>query len=917
MVNTKLLLTCLLVFCLSLVSVSAETYTLDLVDQQNNPVDAKAYIYLCTTDACTQAEPNFTPIIIDSTNQQIVFDTPQTQQKETYAIFYYSNGFLGEKGRFYQTGTVDADVTGTVAFSQKDICYAPIISHYVVNDVIEYQPIQINVSAEIGAEVASAFRLSGGSPSFIPPEATGAESSFWTANTLITIKITDGNGVVHTISESANIFADESKDFTFTWIPEVEGQTDVEIVATIDDNQCVQSESVTRTDSFTVLKDLSESFYHAFIFDAKAPAYPVANEDFDVTFDTLSYFYDNNMSTATPTEIDYVVYAENGNIVAANTYVVPAIGAQTFQETAFTLNLPAGEYDVRIIATADDYTYNAQRNDAYVNLDVIVEDARYDLTVTAIDELTNEAISNARIDINGLVGYAGTNGIYVFQNIFAGQKDIEVSSDGFITEMDSISLTSDLSVEYVLERTTCNDEIDNDGDELIDYPNDPDCLSINDQENRFDQPEDDTFTLTVNLQDGLDNSPLADVDITFEGQSFVTSSSGTISFNNLDADNYTFSASKFGWVPYTGMIFEITENTTYTITLTRTTCNDLIDNENDGFTDLADPECSTIDETEGLIDNSNESDLYDFTLTILDASTTNPIGGVYVEFGGVNFITNNNGVISIEDLVVGNYSYEASLLGYNTATGVYEITEDTNEILYLVSENNQVQFDLFATPLVGSYNDSSDVIICQDNFAFGYNNTVEVPVTVLLNGVQQTGIQSLTFGNPVRECLNFGILPNGTYTIIQTIDPFNQFADDDRSNNLFSYTFIVGTSNNGGGNNGGGSDEDVSEIPHIGITAFDFFVIDYSKASELDQIQIGLTNDGDFRMKDVVITLSIPELAVWDRVRIDELYVGETEYDYLHLGVYEEYEPGYYDLRVSVMTSSGYSRARWYEVYLE
>jgi len=104
----------------------------------------------------------------------------------------------------------------------------------------------------------------------------------------------------------------------------------------------------------------------------------------------------------------------------------------------------------------------------------------------------------------------------------------------------------------ILVKWQCTDGIDNDGDGLVDYPDDPGCASAGNN------------TETAACQDGIDND--GDGKIDFDGGASANHGTPLGPIDEACA------------LPYATT--EITQ------------CDDGIDNDGDGFVDFADPNCS-------------------------------------------------------------------------------------------------------------------------------------------------------------------------------------------------------------------------------------------------------------------------------------------------------------------------------------
>ncbi|MFT4326879.1 MAG: hypothetical protein ACMXYK_05230, partial [Candidatus Woesearchaeota archaeon] len=115
----------------------------------------------------------------------------------------------------------------------------------------------------------------------------------------------------------------------------------------------------------------------------------------------------------------------------------------------------------------------------------------------------------------------------------------------------------------------------------------------------------------------------------------------------------------------------------------------------------------------------------------------------------------------------------------------------------------------------------------------------------------------------------------------------------------------------------------VQEREHIHIESFTLDRDDYSLQSNREtEVFLRFRNTGNFEIRNIQATVSIPELGVWDRATVHRLRVGQAETLNLYLGL-PHVEPGFYYVRLTLagqgdrLGMNGYSRGIWYEVYIQ
>ena len=757
---------------------AGNTYTFQLENTQGQALEGKIYAHPCSSLDCTSKHQTL-PTIKTQTNSNGLgtIITHGTTEEISYATFFYVEGYLPFKGVITpDSGSGEEFGPFTIPFSKKDLCYAPIQSFTITNNAVAHEPLQILVDARLAADVASAFRLSEAHPQLIPPEMTSEKRDHFSADTRITLRITDASNTIYTITQEKSILASDTETFDFIFTPQVQGVLHVEMISSVIDTQCSAQKDITAQAEVSVLENLQGAFYYSLLQDVIIPPYPVANQEFIIAFNVLSNYNNNNNLETVPTRLTYTFFGEGNTIIKTGGKIIPrGANPTTFIQEEIATSFPEGTYELEIVATPTGVSLPIPVHPSTFRMTFVVEQPRFDFTAKIIDSFSGNALENVRVQLKDAVLYTGSTGEVTFKHIQEGLKQVTISKEGYHPLQDVINLTEDISKIYQLER-----------------------------------------------------------------------------------------------IPIVVPPVNVTHNV---------------------------------------------------TIQTINQQTVQSISGAEVTIQGVTKTTNTNGNALFENLPSGNYTVLVSKQGFEQKQVVIEVNQNALFIIALTkSTGPQPGFkDLFAVPVIVRNFDNAPTIICHDNFAIGYNETILVPIEVYLNGnlvVNQTSVFFKEDG--FRACLNLGILPQGNYDIRFVIDPNNQFEDSDRTNNILRYTITVESS----------TiiippitpetpPQRTLDLQRVGITAFNFDEIDFHKATDLEKIQIGLTNDGDVSFRNVVVTLSIPELGTWTRIGPFNLAVGETVYEYFGFDVYDSYEPGFYDLRVSITTSNGHLRARWFEVYLE
>lgn len=209
-----------------------------------------------------------------------------------------------------------------------------------------------------------------------------------------------------------------------------------------------------------------------------------------------------------------------------------------------------------------------------------------------------------------------------------------------------------------------------------------------------------------------------------------------------------------------------------------------------------------------------------------------------------------------------------------------------------------------------------------DNVSFDILTTPETPtVTVSSTPDRNTGNVTfhITASHPMTGCSftngeNFfvGIANSMTATHVQNLPPgfynFNVVCDTTvgPASTTTSFTLLAPATP---------TQEPIEAPKHgIQIVNFDIHDNDHLRVGEQD-LNLRFRNSGGATLQNVIVQASIPELGVWTRAGPITLRPGQEVTRIMLLDIYDA-TPGFYYLRLTFTTNS-YSRAVWYEVYIE
>ena len=275
---------------------------------------------------------------------------------------------------------------------------------------------------------------------------------------------------------------------------------------------------------------------------------------------------------------------------------------------------------------------------------------------------------------------------------------------------------------------------------------------------------------------------------------------------------------------------------------------------------------------------------YDIMFNVLDSVTGLPVVGATLSSAGQSVTTDGTGFAVISDVNDGTYNYEITDSDYFTATGSISVNgDDESKVVYMIPIIGNTQCS------DGLDNDGDGFVDMSDpDCSSPQDNTEDVWTpgnTQCSDGLDNDGDGFVDLDDV--DCAN---------------DPIN--GQEGYYNTLWNKPELV-------------------KREYLKITNFPIGLGDLNiNNDEFLDLDLTFKNEGSFEIKDVVVTISIPELGTWYKTSPKDIDPGESISEQLYLDIYDV-EPGFYNLRLSLTGQgqrqgmNGYSRARWYEVYIE
>lgn len=546
--------------------------------------------------------------------------------------------------------------------------------------------------------------------------------------------------------------------------------------------------------------------------------------------------------------------------------------------------------------------------------------------------------------------------------------------------------TINTSLPYVPE---CSDGVDNDGDGLIDFPVDPGCANVTD---------DDEFNFICTNHLNISRVEMSSVEI-IEGLTYPANSmdvnNGILPFDYWFTNNGSF----IFFVNYTttmasqatGNIISDTSTTplipanttqlesenlnvigitngTYNLSVSvegidqngcyqydmfnffavvntsvpSYECSDGYDNDNDTFTDAADPGCydtgsynpfdnnetDTLPECSDYFDNDNDG-----LIDLNDPGCTNQSDNDETDINA----TNQPPVVQLI------FPFDNLTLGINDVGFIYGVTDDNSTFvdctLYVNISGNftAMQTQTIFAGLFGLFN-VNDVpngvyewnVLCSDgslsafapaNFTFTINTSAQT--YVCSDGVDNDGDGLIDMADPGCSSpqddneSNTVTLPQCSDGIDNDGDGLIDLADPDCQNSSDNDEASEGTQP--------GGDEDVEildpeqilYIGHIDVHSTTNTGYEQEVADVGDELEVSvyIENIAPYNLEELKLTVYIDELGVWRTIGPFDLAEGEHTVKHIYLDIPVDAEPGYYNIRI-VVQNSDLKRVKYRGVYL-
>ncbi|MBW3015131.1 hypothetical protein KY330_01805 [Candidatus Woesearchaeota archaeon] len=282
--------------------------------------------------------------------------------KEGYLPYVLENSLYGE--RSYTDPNLTPEETAIlnkdIVFSKAEYCHAPIREFYALNVENLEHPIVINVSAEIGGEVYSAFAYQDVTEtSYIPQEE--AFIGHFSATTQIILRIYDENNnpIGAPLTMEKDLLAGSTANFVFEWLPEDEGEYTIVAESNVIDNQCNTASRFTEYGEIELTvfteEDLNNSCFTSLPGLTIENVEGIFGETMRIHGTKKSNYLLGGDATPVSTELTLRIYDEDGDEVHSEIQNIgPNPNALEFQEYSFNWDpIAIGSYVIEVEGVAD------------------------------------------------------------------------------------------------------------------------------------------------------------------------------------------------------------------------------------------------------------------------------------------------------------------------------------------------------------------------------------------------------------------------------------------------------------------------------------------------------------------------------------------------------------------------------------
>jgi len=422
-----------------LFAVSASAFVDVTYHYNENNVDVMAYN--CLDASCSTVSPWFET---STTNGEVTVIFPSDESTHGYALFHTTPGNVPIESRATWHSYGDDThyfVDHNINFYQINSCHATIDSFTVTNDLYPHVPLIIDMDSNLDATTYSAFFLTNNDVAYVPEVL---KDVYYSADTMVWVDIYNSEDeLVYTDSDSFTaaggdpIYADDSMNIHFEWIPEEVGTYTVYIYADVIDDQCATHNEDWSFKEFTVHPELPENECYTILNTLLTDnPFPVEGDAVEVSFDKISNCVVEGVYTPVETLVSYSVRnTDTDQIVFADTEVLPA-NPDEFDPTThgFVWNADWPEWYV-IEVNGIAYGSLADSLDNYPEtiseFIYVKEHPKYDVTFHVIDSSDGTDIEDVEINMDSLTGMTDLDGYYTFYNLWPGTYDFDLTKPGY------------------------------------------------------------------------------------------------------------------------------------------------------------------------------------------------------------------------------------------------------------------------------------------------------------------------------------------------------------------------------------------------------------------------------------------------------------------------------------------------------
>ena len=461
--------------------------------------------YVCLNSDCTNIGNQVNGLTKHTSTSVMDLTSPTVLLSQFgYVTYFYKDGYIGWEQQSNWAGNGETTSSKIIYLSKKRTGFAPIMNMNVLNKVIQYKPIEINVTAGIDADTYSAIQ---------DARDTGIPLNE-EVETRITLEIRNSAGnIIHTEVQDVSIHYSGSEKVSFDYVFENEGNYTINLYTDVTDAKIINSVRQTASAKIYVIPQNLTNYSYSLLEGLEfIPSLPRINEQMNFSGRVLSNYADGVGDLHILNSIVNASFYRNGVFLSSQIINVDGNNPTVFNNFNFSkIFTQEGDYELVAVASP----LNAQGNRTLTDTKTVTfhinpalnETNQTDTTapVITINSPTNRTYNNSNILINvtsnedAVCSYSLNLGAYNVLNSTDNKnfiRSLNLSDGAYLLKIMCVDLAGnagEANVNFVVNQTSGGDDDDDDDDDSDDdeddkkkksCDNDFESLDLNDYVNQ-------------------------------------------------------------------------------------------------------------------------------------------------------------------------------------------------------------------------------------------------------------------------------------------------------------------------------------------------------------------------------------------------------------------------------------------------